>query len=688
MLGCYGFRWLRAKWEKELEDEHLNKYRIPEYGKGLEEEGRDTKANHQDGVQGERSSTAWMDQGNAPGSQGWFAQNNPYTAARRTYSGTFATARKPRIRKPSNLSIEQYNFHNESNLGGEEGAGGDSHADEWKSSGGEPPVGHSDSQNQDGPVQRSADSYPFGKGEEATSSTTWSNSATSAGEFAQKRRKAKNKDKEKEPTSPQRDSQNRLEGFECTSPTCQKLRQGIDGSTSSSSQSCPHCSGSSTSWTEREKQLRRALKKARAAQSSSRGDKASAVQGDENDGVSSDQETGSSIAKQESSGIQSPDRAYLRPGSGSSRREHETPSGSDQTTSGPQRQQTRAMKEIVASGTYHDQQAAMAHMNNVIWSEVGEHFERQVRIQAEPPIRDRGTNARTSHWWSFRKSKKIQEEVEMADLKKMKKLKPEGQPGRVRRRPLLVAIIVACCIMTTLPPFLSIGGDILAHDYQFNYACNGYRWDIKLDASGLHPEQNNIFNRAVFKDRRGRGYEKEFMMNLEGMSTYGEGLDVTLVDQRRGYVFYLSPKDLANQPDGGESIKFPYPVVVAYDMLKHAYYAHDTVWRDLNDESFFDAGAFMNGTLGIFPNEGIWLDKWEKDGYCGQPKRALKNGYDQRILWTVVDDRKDCTLLRVCGSNQATRRQVVIATGMILLRLAMSATCCSKQSDQSGEVVV
>lgn len=139
------------------------------------------------------------------------------------------------------------------------------------------------------------------------------------------------------------------------------------------------------------------------------------------------------------------------------------------------------------------------------------------------------------------------------------------------------------------------------------------RRDIKLDASGLHPGHDNKFDRAIFKGRRGKSYEKEFMMDLEGMSTYGNGLDLSLINQRRGYVFYLRKKDLANQPDEGESVRFPYPVVVAYDMLKHAYYAHHDIWRDLNEESFFDSGVFMNGTLGIFFSESIWFEKKRKE---------------------------------------------------------------------------
>ncbi|KAK6531279.1 hypothetical protein TWF281_008094 [Arthrobotrys megalospora] len=676
MLGTYSIRCFFRKWEKEEAEGHWNRYRDPK-GEGEETEGEDEEDN--DGAE------EWDPSG--PGSKVWFANNNPYTAARRTHSGSFAAAR--RSNKGLAHPMEQYRLHEpileetaDGDIIEEEAEGGE--ISEWKERREDRRISFPNLRSDgEGSVSRHAEAYPFPKEELDTapsSTTTWSNSATSAGEFARKRKKGKGKKKKgkKKDETPK-------DGYTCSSPMCGKARNG-DGSSRSGSSSwntCAHCSSTSIPSWERDKypKTRRVVNP--DPQSSSQSGEGSSKQ-------QSEDSKGQDAAGDGSDGEDRPERKpsqNSRSGASSDREESDYE---------PVLERTRVMREIMTHGSYYDQQAALQHMNSAIWSEVGNQMERQLRIQEPPPpplAEDpQEGQAKPSRWWDFRRRKQPDPDVEMVELKEPRV--PNVPTHNVyatketrRRRRLIALILLGCGVMTLFPPFVAIGGDIIAHDYQFHHACDQMRWDIKLDASGLHPEQDNIYNRAVFKDRRGKGYEKEFMMNLEGMSTYGSGLDLSLVNQRRGYVFYLSKKDLANQPDGGESVRFPYPVVVAYDMLKHAYYAHDDIWKDLNNEGFFDNGAFMNGTLGIFPTEGIWLEKKERDGFCGQPKRVLKNGADQRIIWTVVDDRKDCTVLRVCASNKATRRQVVIATGMILLRLALSATCCSgKGTGDSGPV--
>ncbi|KAF3101714.1 hypothetical protein TWF706_005472 [Orbilia oligospora] len=652
MLGAYGVRWLHKKWEREEAESHWNKYRDP---KAEEAEEEDEEEESEDG-----KSEEW-DQ-NGPGSKVWFANNNPYTAARRTHSGHFAAARrKQRISHP----MEQYHIHAEHEPIMEETADGDiiktgkDGTAHWKDQNEERRVSFPNLKSPgEGSVSRHAEAYPFPKDELDTapsSTTTWSNSATSAGEFARKRKKGKKRGKKKD-VKPK-------DGFTCSSPTCRKAKY-VDGQGSSGSSSwdtCAHCSSSSTtSWEKNKYPKDRRVVNPDPQSSSLSGEGSSKQQSDD----SKDQDAAEDGSDRE-------DKPERKPSQQSKSGVSSDLEGSEYE---PVLEQTRIVRDIITHGTYYDQQAALQHMNTVIWSEVGGHMEKQATLQ-DPvtPIAENSQEEKSkpSRWWDLRSRIPSSQAVDI-EMVELKEPQPPNAPApnihkikETRRRRFLVALILTVCsIMTLFPPFIAIGGDVVAHDYQFHHACDQMRWDIKLDASGLHPEQDNRFNRAIFKDRRGKGYEKEFMMNLEGMSTYGGGLDLSLVSQRRGYVFYLSKKDLANQPDGGESVKFPYPVVVAYDMLKHAYYAHHDIWKDLNDESFFDNGAFMNGTLGIFPSEGIWLEKKERDGYCGQPKRVLKNGADQRIIWTVVDDRKDCTMLRVCASNKATRRQVVIATGV------------------------
>ncbi|KAK6363561.1 hypothetical protein TWF730_000987 [Orbilia blumenaviensis] len=666
MLGVHGVRWFFKKWEKEEAESHWNRYRDPK-GEGEE--------SVEDGDDDDDKTEEWDP--NGPGSKVWFANNNPYTAARRTHSGNFAAAR--RNKRPSH-PIDNYYLHTEhepileENDDGDAVEAGGEATIRWKERREDRRVSFPNLKSDgDGSVSRHAEAYPFPKDELDTapsSTTTWSNSATSAGEFARKRKKGKKKGKWKK-----RDEKPK-EGLVCSSPTCGKAKYGDGSSGSSSWGTCARCSSTSTPSWERDKypKTRRVMNP--DPQSSSQSGEVSSKQQSED---SKDQDVvGDDYDGEDKAGRRRPNQ---QAGSGAS-------SEMEDSEYEPVLEQTRIVKDIITHGSYYDQQAAIQHMNSAIWSEVGSHMERQLRIQEPPPQagNSREEQTKTPWWWNFRRRRLPRPppppDIEMVESKASEPPSlPTPNVHKVketrRRRQLIALILIACGIMTLLPPLMAIGGDIIAHDYQFHHACDQVRWDIKLDASGLHPEQDNIYNRAIFKDRRGKGYEKEFMMNLEGMSTYGSGLDLSLVNQRRGYVFYLSKKDLANQPDGGESVKFPYPVVVAYDMLKHAYYAHDDIWKDLKDESFFDNGAFMNGTLGIFPSESIWLEKKEKDGFCGQPKRVLKNGADKRIIWTVIDDRKDCTVLRVCASNKATRRQVVIATGMILLRLALSATCCS-----------
>ncbi|KAK6499705.1 hypothetical protein TWF481_010066 [Arthrobotrys musiformis] len=689
VLGTYSITRLYRKWEREEAESHWNRYRDP---KGEINEEREDD--------GDDKTEDWGEAG--PGSKSWFMNNNPYTAARRTHSGQFAAVRRSRrLSQP----MEPYRLHAEHEPIMEETGDGDivdavateEDFNHWKEQAEDRRVSFPNLKSPgEGSVSRHAEAYPFPKDEPDTahsSTTTWSNSATSAGEFARKRKKGKGKKKGK------KKEERPKEGLECSSPTCRKARYG-DASASSGSSSwnlCANCSSSSTPSWEKEKHPKARRMANPNSQSLSGSGEGSSKQQSE---ASRDQDATGDTSDEEDEPERKPSQKS-KSGASSDREDSDYE---------PVLEQTRVMKDIMTHGSYYDQQAALQHMNTAIWAEVGDHMERRVEIQEPaPPAKDsRGEMAKPPRWWSFRRRNHPlsapDADVEMAELKEhqselvsypdaTKGEQPESNPRtpnihktkETRKRRLLIGLILTiCAVMTVFPPFIAIGGDVIAHDYQFHHACDQARWDIQLDASGLHPEQDNRYNRAIFKDRRGKGYEKEFMMNLEGMSTYGNGLDLSLVNQRRGYVFYLSKKDLANQPAGGESVRFPYPVVVAYDMLKHAYYAHHDISRDLNDEGFFDNGAFMNGTLGIFPSESIWLEKKENDGYCGQPKRVLKNGADQRIIWTVVDDRKDCTVLRVCASNKATRRQVVVATGMILLRLALSATCCSGKAGDSG----
>ncbi|KAK6544494.1 hypothetical protein TWF694_001188 [Orbilia ellipsospora] len=665
LLGCYGYRWMRKKWMREESQGHLNRYRNPKYDVE-EEEGVDTDVGTDLDKDGKRKEYV------GPGSKIWFANNNPYTAARRTHSATFAATRRSKrlscpVGRLQNYTKQEPIAEETADVGVE--ANKDRWGDGNMSEGGagefsDSAVGPAG----DGAPRCHADGYPFPKEEKAPSSTTtWSNSATSAGELA---RKKKGKNEAKKFTIQSEDTERPEENENlCNSPISDKVRFRTMDARSSSPLSSIQGSGSSRYRSKRE--TARRVTNPDPPTSSGEGSSNILAHQSEASRESSTNGSSESCVKQDTGKL---DRR--RSGS-NSRSSLEREDHFD-----PVRERSRAVKNIMTYGSYHDQQAAFDQMNHAIWSEVGAHMQRRVRID-DLPLKERdedkiGNRRKKKRWWSLGLKKKSKE-IEMTDITvgSVFEKQPTLEPNR--RRLILVSIAIATFIMTTMPPFLAIGGDLIAHDFQFQHACDQARWDIRLDTAGLHPEQNNIYNRATFEDRRAKGYEKQFMMNLEGMSTYGAGLDFSLVNPRRGYVFYLSDRDLANQPDGGKDVKFPYPVVVAYDMLKHAYYAHDDIWRDLNDESFFDNGAFMNGTLGIFPSESIWLEKRERDGYCGQPKRVLKNGYDQRIIWTVIDDRKDCTVLRVCASNKATRRQVVIATGMILLRLTMSATCCSKK---------
>ncbi|EPS36051.1 hypothetical protein H072_10419 [Dactylellina haptotyla CBS 200.50] len=676
MLGWCGYRWLIKKWKREMENTvgHWNRYRNPksESAAGGGDEEMPKVPSPQEHLEP------------ALGSKAWFANNNPYTAARRTHSGTFAAVRRG---KRFSYPVEHYRTYIEPEPILEET--GECEVDPeieiWHDAFEEKDRNISDARIEtvDGRFRvgvNYADAYPFPKDEiegGGSSTTTWSNSATSARELARKRRS--DKDAKKENPNPEVGN-HRTEEFACSSPTCGKAKfEGIGSELSSihssnkgssSSRPCDGQGKHSQKPTDQENQV-------------SSGEGSSNISSEH---VEMSKELKSTTESSESEEL-SEERGRPKSTANSQPERNQSPQDSFNARS-------RAVKDIMTYGSYHDQQAATHYMNQAIWSEIGEHMERQaLRIQ-EPPRPEKTimqaklqSQQSSRRWWDLKGEKKAQKEFKMVDFKdKEPDFEKKNSSLDGRRRYLIVAIGFTTILMTLLPPFLAIGGEIIAHDFQFQHACDRVRWDIRLDSSGLHPEQNNIYNRATFKDRRGKGYEKEFMMNLEGMSTYGNGLDFSLVNQRRGYVFYLSDRDLANQPDGGESVKFPYPVVVAYDMLKHTYYAHDDIWKDLNDESFFDNGAFMNGTMGIFPSEGIWLEKKEKDGYCGQPKRVLKNGYDQRIIWTVVDSRTDCTVLRVCASGKATRRQVVIATGMILLRLTMSATCCSKGSGDAEPV--
>ncbi|KAK6335677.1 hypothetical protein TWF696_002443 [Orbilia brochopaga] len=386
---------------------------------------------------------------------------------------------------------------------------------------------------------------------------------------------------------------------------------------------------------------------------------------------------------------------------------------------------TEIVKRMIAYGTHRDQLAVTNIMNNAIWSQVGDHMKRELLLEIQRKEEERRERELMRQWLRVQQLRELEAREraenratswrqlrsrELSHGQHSQRPSPSSRSPRARgpapqvteasekttpetwrhsrwlRFVIFTIGILFCTLVTVVPPFLAIGGDFIAHDYQFIHGCDRARWDITLDASGLHPEKDNIYNRAIFKDRLGRGFEKEFTMNLEGMVTYGAGLDPSLINEHRGYVFYLSKRDLAYQPDGGENVKFPYPVIVAYDIFKHAFYAHEDIWRDLNNEEFFDESAFMNASMSIFPTEGIWLEKEEEDGYCGQPKRLLKNDFDERIIWTLVDDRKDCTTLRVCASRKATRRQVVIAVGTILQRLTLSASCCAKAPGNDATV--
>ncbi|EWC45306.1 hypothetical protein DRE_00705 [Drechslerella stenobrocha 248] len=648
VLGCYAFRLMLRKWKEEEAAGHLNTYRTPRDGR--EEEERREEAGS------EAAQSSLWDENNVPGTAMWFANNNPYTAARRTHSGAFAAARRS---KRLLHTADQYQIHTDHEPILEESTDGDCNVDaeEWS----DDKIVEEEPEEITFPnlvraralgsesVARHADSYPFSRGEEATSSTTtWSNSATSAGELARKKNMERERKKRRSKKKDDKKAEEMITRVEKMGPTALNGQSSGEGSFSMSATTTSEVSGDPKSPT-------------------GTGERDAANDGSER-------------------------RSHRSSSRASDRSEPETD---------PQRERTRMMKSIISHGSYRDQQAAFHHLNHAIWAEVGDNMTGQIQFEQPAPVEpangredpqsssssgSSGTGPKTKWWDLTIPLPQSRRQVNKTDPKPKEAPKAKDGSAQARkekwnRRYILACIILACTIMTFFPPFLVIGGELIAHDYQFQHACDNVRWDIKLDASGLHPEQDNVYNRAIFKDRRGKGFEKEFMMNLEGMSSYNDGLDRFLVNGRRGYVFYLSRKDLEHQPDNGESVKFPYPVVVAYDMLKHAYYAHDDVWKDLNDERFFDNGAFMNGTVGVFPSEGIWLEKKERDGYCGQPKRLLKNSYDQRILWTVVDDRRDCTMLRVCGSSKATRRQVVVATGMLLLRLAMSATCCSKTAE-------
>ena len=85
----------------------------------------------------------------------------------------------------------------------------------------------------------------------------------------------------------------------------------------------------------------------------------------------------------------------------------------------------------------------------------------------------------------------------------------------------------------------------------------------------------------------------------------------------------------------------------------------------------------MDPRLLIFPEEGLWLAKTEDTGVCEGPKALLKNADDELLIWTTIKKRNDCTQLRVCAAKSATRQQVVVSMGMILLQLADAARCCT-----------
>ncbi|KAJ6259211.1 hypothetical protein Dda_6109 [Drechslerella dactyloides] len=674
LTGCmYALRWLRKQWKKEDDEGEFNSVIRTQSNAREEGEGRATGA------------TLWESGGRpargAVGSTEWFANNNPYTAVRRTHSGTFAAARRTRRQMQQfgayRLPVEHEPIMEEPTDVDEDyesGTGINSTAGRV-SERSRPQITFPNVPPRGVTVPRIADSYPFAPEELAASSTTtWSNSATSAGDLAKKKAEKKRADKRKENKAPKpkdeedEGEQNATTEGGLTSRKTTKLKHRASDASSVSA-------GSDAS--------------------------GSASEGSEGD--------------------------VSKPSSARRRRGHRSTSDRPDAQSEQESDRSQAIEKIVRDGSYHDQQATFRHLNKAIWSEVGEQMQRLAALDQQPAseksssVKPQATpddskvapsaiNSNSAPIWkrwlgpqppsmnaepviNEKSSQPPQESParnnEPADRQPdetQEEPTPKPYAKRCRRMTVLAAGAIFATIVTLIPPFLTIGGSMVAHDYQFVHGCDKARWDIRLDASGLHPERDNVYNRAIFKDHQGRGFEKEFMMNLEGMATYGVGLDASLVKKHRGYVFYLSDRDLAKQPDGGENVLFPYPVIVAYDNLKHAFYPHDDIWRDLNNDAFFDTSAFMNVSMTVFPSEGIWLEKEEQDGYCGQPKRVLKNNLDQRIIWTVVDDRKDCTVMKVCGSPQATRRQVVIAVGTLLQRLAVSSTCCSKAVGDSAPV--
>lgn len=552
-----------------------------------------------------------------------------------------------------------------------------------------------------------------------------SNSATSAISYYRRKRKGKGKRKSKGKCRSVERKPN--EGIACTSPACSR-RYGVDGS--SSSHSCALCSTSSSSGLDRDRMFLYAVYKDPAEEEDY------PLKATENlTSPSSHMQSGSSV-EPVSSYDDGTNHPQLPPPQ-SPVQEQQQPEMSDAEREELEAQKMRndELSRVLEQGNHQEQQAALANMKHDVMVRIAEKLaiaasesvveeeprnktpglddqeDGQQRAEEEDQNlehgqislpRPQGRWSRAISLFKFKHLNPYQLPTRFYPFKLLKSKdqtkipKPEKVDGedddvsvslstkkrtKVKRSriAILVLAIVAMTMVTSMPPLLLIGGDIIAHDYQFEHACDGARWDILLDASGLHPQQDNNYNRAVFLDRHSQGFERSFTMNLEGMSSYGNGKDVSLILKRRGYVFYLSDKDLKDQPNNGKSVRFPYPVVIAYDMLKHSYYPHDTVKKNMDDSSFFKDGLYMNGTQCLFPNEGIWLEKVEQDGYCGQPKRLLKNGFDERILWTVIDDRKDCTRFRMCGSDVATRRQVTIATGMILLRVAFASNCCSKE---------
>ncbi|KAF3918436.1 hypothetical protein ABW21_db0201552 [Orbilia brochopaga] len=694
--SLFAIRWLRKKWKRE--DAQFEPVPV-QVEDNKPQDNRDVEDNE---VRPPRTGL-YSAEAEAARSAQLFAQNNPYTAVRRMHSGAFAAARRSRR---SSYPLEPYRTPaNHASIAeepdDEEGGWSDDRYDSSASEGrAEITFPNLPARSADGgSAPRLADSYPFAR-PAAMPITRLSrspiakplNPTTSAGDAAKANKtenQNENQEKKKKSGKPlwRQKKENDEEGQDATT----------EGQTAAQGQ---------------ETGLLKTPTKPKSAKLAPRVHNSPSASGPSAGESSSDMSDGS-----QSTGPLSPQRRRLIP-----RLSSQTPGPAVDPVEEWRRQRTATMERMVYHGTHRDQLAASGIMNNAIWSQVGDYMNEQLILeqqasQQQPPQNnsqeslDGSTEASSSAGAAPRRQRRNPG----LSNERQSSLPPSPSQGPVRagenqpagpeateagnpvpvrgwRQSKWLRFLIAagglffCIIVTIFPPFLAIGGDFIIHDYQFIHGCDKARWDIKLDASGLQPEKDNIYNRATFKDRLGRGFEKEFVMNLEGMATYGVGLDASLVKEHRGYVFYLSKQDLSKQPDGGENVKFPYPVIVAYDSFKHAFYAHGDIWRDLNNEAFFDESAFMNASMSIFPTEGIWLEKEEEDGYCGQPKRLLKNDFEQRIIWTLVDNRKDCTSLRVCASRRATRRQVVLAVGTILQRLTLSASCCAKWDEKDMPV--